>query len=227
MPRAARRAASRQVRSSRSAVTGLVPRQPPSRRARLPPTSWEALQVTFGGIAAPVFSAQSQQVTVQVPWEIAGQTSTEVVVTYNGGRQRDVGVGTGGCRDGSARDFRRREFRRYGQFSVQSGKGGQFHHDLRNRRRSDESSWNNGGILVNHCIASDPDSAGLSYYRGNECPRSLRRIGSHARIRILPDERSSAFGLSGFVIGESCGNGRRLAERSCSDFNSVDRPGNL
>ncbi|MBZ5605811.1 MAG: SBBP repeat-containing protein [Acidobacteriia bacterium] len=42
-------------------------------------------QVTFGGVAAPVFSAQSQHVTVQVPWEIAGQTSTEVVVTYNGG----------------------------------------------------------------------------------------------------------------------------------------------
>jgi uncharacterized protein (TIGR03437 family) len=42
-------------------------------------------QVTFSGIAAPVFSAQSQQVTVQVPWEIAGQKSTEVVVTYNGG----------------------------------------------------------------------------------------------------------------------------------------------
>jgi uncharacterized protein (TIGR03437 family) len=48
-------------------------------------------QVTFGGITAPVFSAQSQQVTVQVPWEIAetskiaGQMSTEVVVTYDGG----------------------------------------------------------------------------------------------------------------------------------------------
>jgi uncharacterized protein (TIGR03437 family) len=42
-------------------------------------------QVTFGGVAAPVFSTQSQQVSVQVPWEIAGQTSTEVVVTYNGG----------------------------------------------------------------------------------------------------------------------------------------------
>jgi uncharacterized protein (TIGR03437 family) len=42
-------------------------------------------QVTIGGIAAPIFSAQSQQVTVQVPWEIAGQTSAEVVVTYNGG----------------------------------------------------------------------------------------------------------------------------------------------
>ena len=42
-------------------------------------------QVTFVGVAAPVFSTQSQQVSVQVPWEIAGQTSTEVVVTYNGG----------------------------------------------------------------------------------------------------------------------------------------------
>ena len=41
-------------------------------------------QVTFGGIAAPVFSAQSQQVTVQAPWEIAGQRSTEVVVSYGG-----------------------------------------------------------------------------------------------------------------------------------------------
>jgi uncharacterized protein (TIGR03437 family) len=42
-------------------------------------------QVAFGGIAAPVFSAQSQQVTVQVPWEVAGPASAEVVVTYNGG----------------------------------------------------------------------------------------------------------------------------------------------
>ena len=41
-------------------------------------------QVTFGGIAAPLFSAQSQQVTVQAPWEIAGQTSTEVLVSYGG-----------------------------------------------------------------------------------------------------------------------------------------------
>ena len=40
-------------------------------------------QVTFGGIAAPVFSAQSQQVTVQVPWEISGKASTEIAVFYN------------------------------------------------------------------------------------------------------------------------------------------------
>ena len=41
-------------------------------------------QVTFGGVAAPVFSAQAQQITVQVPWEIAGQTSSEVLVAYGG-----------------------------------------------------------------------------------------------------------------------------------------------
>lgn len=49
-----------------------------------PPYRLGGTQVTFGGTAAPVFSAQSQQVTVQVPWEIAGQTSTEVVVSYSG-----------------------------------------------------------------------------------------------------------------------------------------------
>jgi uncharacterized protein (TIGR03437 family) len=53
--------------------------------AQAPVDQLGGTQVTFGGVAAPVFSAQSQQVTVQVPWEIAGQTSTEVVVTYNGG----------------------------------------------------------------------------------------------------------------------------------------------
>jgi uncharacterized protein (TIGR03437 family) len=53
--------------------------------AQAPVDQLGGVQVTFDGITAPVFSAQSQQVTVQVPWEIAGQTSTEVVVTYNGG----------------------------------------------------------------------------------------------------------------------------------------------
>ena len=80
-----RRAPSRRERSSRSVVTGLVPRRPRWHRVRRQWTNLGGTQVTFGGIAAPVFSAQSQQVTVQVPWEIAGQTSTEVVVTYNGG----------------------------------------------------------------------------------------------------------------------------------------------
>jgi len=64
---------------------GLGPATPAVAPSQAPVDQLGGTQVTFGGIAAPVFSAQSQQVTVQVPWEIAGQTSTEVVVTYNGG----------------------------------------------------------------------------------------------------------------------------------------------
>jgi uncharacterized protein (TIGR03437 family) len=64
---------------------GLGPATAAVAAGQAPPFQLGGTQVTFGGVPAPVFSAQSQQVTVQVPWEIAGQTSTEVVVTYNGG----------------------------------------------------------------------------------------------------------------------------------------------
>jgi uncharacterized protein (TIGR03437 family) len=64
---------------------GLGPATAAVAAAQAPVDQLGGTQVTFGGVAAPVFSAQSQQVTVQVPWEIAGQTSIEVVVTYNGG----------------------------------------------------------------------------------------------------------------------------------------------
>ena len=64
---------------------GIGPETPAITSGQAPVNQLGGTQVTFGGIAAPVFSAQAQQVTVQVPWEIAGQTSTEAVVTYNGG----------------------------------------------------------------------------------------------------------------------------------------------
>ncbi|HXS97846.1 MAG TPA: SBBP repeat-containing protein [Candidatus Limnocylindrales bacterium] len=64
---------------------GLGPATAAVATGQAPVTQLGGTQVTFGGIAAPMSSAQSQQVTVQVPWEIAGQASTEVVVTYNGG----------------------------------------------------------------------------------------------------------------------------------------------
>jgi uncharacterized protein (TIGR03437 family) len=64
---------------------GIGPATAVSTPSQAPVDQLGGVQVTFGGVAAPVFSAQAQQVTVQVPWEIAGQTSTEVVVTYNGG----------------------------------------------------------------------------------------------------------------------------------------------
>ena len=43
-------------------------------------------QLTIGGVIAPVFSAQSEQIAVQVPWQIASQTSTEVAVAYTHAR---------------------------------------------------------------------------------------------------------------------------------------------
>jgi uncharacterized protein (TIGR03437 family) len=64
---------------------GIGPATGVSTPSQTPVDQLGGVQVTFGGVAAPVFSAQAQQATVQVPWEIAGQTSTEVVVTYNGG----------------------------------------------------------------------------------------------------------------------------------------------
>jgi len=42
-------------------------------------------QVTFGGIPAPYSPRSHNRSPCRLPWEIAGQTSTEVVVTYNGG----------------------------------------------------------------------------------------------------------------------------------------------
>jgi uncharacterized protein (TIGR03437 family) len=64
---------------------GIGPASATAASSQAPVDQLGGTQVTFGGVNAPVFSAQSQQATVQVPWEIAGQTSTEVVVTYNGG----------------------------------------------------------------------------------------------------------------------------------------------
>jgi uncharacterized protein (TIGR03437 family) len=64
---------------------GLGPATAAVAAGQAPVSQLGGTQVTIGGIAAPIFSAQSQQVTVQVPWEIAGQPSVEVIVTSNGG----------------------------------------------------------------------------------------------------------------------------------------------
>ncbi len=41
--------------------------------------------VTFGGISAPVIYLSGRQINVQVPWKIAGQTSTEMLITETTG----------------------------------------------------------------------------------------------------------------------------------------------
>jgi len=47
-------------------------------------TTLGSASVTFNGIAAPIFSAFPTQLNVQIPLELAGQTSAQMVVTVNG-----------------------------------------------------------------------------------------------------------------------------------------------
>ncbi len=48
------------------------------------PTTLGGVKVTFDGVLAPVFYASSGLVNVQVPFEVAGKSATNVVVSYNG-----------------------------------------------------------------------------------------------------------------------------------------------
>jgi uncharacterized protein (TIGR03437 family) len=48
------------------------------------PTELGGVQVSFGGFPAPLLYSQSHVINAQVPWELAGQTSTSVVVSYPG-----------------------------------------------------------------------------------------------------------------------------------------------
>ncbi len=47
-------------------------------------TSVAGTQVTFDGLAAPIIYTKSTQVSVMVPYEVAGKASTSLVVSYNG-----------------------------------------------------------------------------------------------------------------------------------------------
>jgi uncharacterized protein (TIGR03437 family) len=48
------------------------------------PTTLAQSSFAIGGQAAPLFFATPTQVTLQIPWELAGQTQTSIVATVNG-----------------------------------------------------------------------------------------------------------------------------------------------
>jgi len=48
------------------------------------PTELAGVQVSFGGLPAPPLYAQAHVINAQVPWELAGETSTTVAVSYPG-----------------------------------------------------------------------------------------------------------------------------------------------
>ena len=48
------------------------------------PNDLAGVQVSFDGLAAPLFYVQSGQINAQVPWELAGQTSATVQISWPG-----------------------------------------------------------------------------------------------------------------------------------------------
>jgi uncharacterized protein (TIGR03437 family) len=52
--------------------------------ATVPVYQLAGVQVSFGGLPAPLFYVQDHQINAQVPWELAGQTSTTVAISYPG-----------------------------------------------------------------------------------------------------------------------------------------------
>ena len=61
------------------------------------PVSAGGVTVTFDGVPAPIYLAYAGQLNVQVPFEVAGKSSTQVVVNYYGSRSAPVKVAVAGA----------------------------------------------------------------------------------------------------------------------------------
>ena len=68
--------------------------------ASSPANSLGGVQVYFDSFPAPIIYAQANQINVQVPWEIAGRTSTHLHVVYNGIEVGSVDVQVGAALPG-------------------------------------------------------------------------------------------------------------------------------
>jgi len=65
-----------------------------------PVNSLGGVQVYFDSFAVPLIYTQANQVNVQVPWEIAGETFTQVRIVYNGVEAGNVAVRVGAALPG-------------------------------------------------------------------------------------------------------------------------------
>ena len=65
-----------------------------------PVNTLAGVQVYFDNFAAPITYAQARQINVQVPWEIAGQSITQVRIMYNGALAGNVAVPVGAALPG-------------------------------------------------------------------------------------------------------------------------------
>ena len=87
MPLATHRARSRRAKSCRYLALRSAPPFP--HFSRLPircwwPIRWQGVHVLFDGVPAPVLYASAGQVNVVVPYEVAGESTTQVQVEYLG-----------------------------------------------------------------------------------------------------------------------------------------------
>ena len=55
-------------------------------------TELGGVTVTFDGVPAPMFFSQALQLNLQVPFEVAGRSSTEVVITFRGQESTPITV---------------------------------------------------------------------------------------------------------------------------------------
>jgi uncharacterized protein (TIGR03437 family) len=71
-----------------AAVFGSFPISSPSMASSVPwPTSLSGLSMQFsGGVQVPLVYASAGQVNIQIPWELAGQTQTQLTATTMGGQ---------------------------------------------------------------------------------------------------------------------------------------------
>jgi uncharacterized protein (TIGR03437 family) len=65
-----------------------------------PVNTLAGLQVYFDNFAAPIIYAQARQINVQVPWEIAGQSITQVRIMFNGALAGNLAVLVGAALPG-------------------------------------------------------------------------------------------------------------------------------
>src|SRR5581483_8497301 len=56
------------------------------------PTNLAGVSVRFDGVPAPLFFVYGGQINLQVPFEVAGKTTTNVVVSYYGSTSQPIPV---------------------------------------------------------------------------------------------------------------------------------------
>ena len=166
-------------------------------------TELSGVRVFFNDIAAPLLYAQSLQINAQVPWELAGKSTAQVHVEYNGVSTRTgivqaaavrAGVLSCSIRLSAGRD---RQSGRHAQLGRESGSGRISGLNLRKWRRPDESGERYGRTVSGEATRA-PLAAGFHLcsmaVAVARCPVCRRCADVH--VRTLPNQFPNPRGLA-------------------------------